>query len=97
LVAKAALNQASNDGGGPVYMAAQQGHSDILKLLIKAGGDVNQLREFEISPLMKASIKGNVECVKILLAAGANALHKTHSGATALDLAILNKQPAEGS
>ena len=37
---------------------------------------------------------GNIECVKILLAAGANALHKTHSGTTALDWAILNKNTA---
>jgi ankyrin repeat protein len=88
------INQADNEGVGPVYVAAQNGHSDILKLLIKAGGDVNQLIEGGISPLMTASAKGHVECVKILLAAGANALHKSDAGITALDAAIHNKHTA---
>ena len=92
LVAKAAVNQATNLGVEPVHMAAQ--HGDILKLLIKAGGDVNQLVQGGFSPLMRASEVGNVECVKILLASGANALHKTDEGFTALDWAIKYKHPA---
>ena len=34
LEAKAAVNQAKNDGSGPVYIAAQNGRADILELLI---------------------------------------------------------------
>jgi ankyrin repeat protein len=44
--------------------------------------------------LTGASYYGQVECVKILLAAGANALHKTDDGRTALDWAIHYKHPA---
>ena len=77
-----------------MYFAAHEGHADVLKLLIKAGGDVNQLREGGYSPLMKASGNGHVECVKILLASGANALQKTHKRIAALDWAIHKKQPA---
>jgi ankyrin repeat protein len=73
-------------------MAARQGHSDILKLLIKRGGDVNQLKEGGGSPLMAASVHGQVECVKILLAADANAQHKSNDGHTALDYAIYHKK-----
>ena len=76
------------------WLAAQKGHLDVLKLLIKAGGDVNQLREGGGSPLIVASGEGHVECVKVLLAAGAYALHKSDDGFTALDFAIRYKHPA---
>ena len=44
--------------------------------------------------MIMASFNGHVECVKILLAADANALHKSDDGDTALDLAIQYKHPA---
>ena len=44
--------------------------------------------------MMKASANGHIECVKILLSAGANALHKDIDGNTALDVAIHCKHPA---
>ena len=44
--------------------------------------------------MMAASGKGNIECVKVILAAGANALHKNVAGHTALDFAIDLKHPA---
>ena len=43
---------------------------------------------------MKASANGHIECVKILLSAGANALHKADNGNTALGAAIHFKHPA---
>jgi ankyrin repeat protein len=43
---------------------------------------------------MAASSEGHVECVKILLSAGANALHMDIVGDTALDYAIDFKHPA---
>ena len=91
LVAKAAVNQAANDGRSPIYAAAQNGNVEILKLLIKAGGDTNQLMN-GFSPLIAAI--GHVECVKILLAAGADALFKDGQGHTALDWAIHFKHTA---
>ena len=44
--------------------------------------------------MMMASADGHIECVKILLSAGADALHKNDNGDTALDAAILLKHPA---
>jgi hypothetical protein len=78
-------------------MASQNGHAAILKLLIKAGGDVNQRtieQKLTVSPLQIASHFGHVECVEILLAAGADAFHKNINGHTALDMAILGKHSA---
>jgi len=59
-----------------------------------AGGDVNKLNNRGGSPLMVASILGQIECVKILLASDANALHKSDMAVTALDVAIHKKHPA---
>ena len=55
---------------------------------------MNQLAVGGHSPLIVASANGQVECVKILLAADANALHKTDDGFTALDVAIEEEHPA---
>ena len=70
LVARAAVNVANNNGFSPLYYAAQQGHVEILKLLIKAKGDVNQVtKEGGFSPLMAASEKG-LAVVELLLLNG---------------------------
>jgi ankyrin repeat protein len=68
---------------------------DILKLLIKAKGDVNQCeKEGEDSPLMIASGKGLVEVVELLLSNGADVHLKDINGLSALDRAILCKHHA---
>jgi ankyrin repeat protein len=95
LVARAAVNVANNIGASPLYCAAQDGHVDILKLLIKAKGDVNQCeKEGGFSPLMVASEKGFMEVVELLLSNGADVHLKGKSGRTALDWAIHYKHPA---
>ena len=95
LVARAAVNVANHKGFSPLYYAAQQGHVDILKLLIKAKGDVNQCEKDDgISPLMIASAKGLVEVVELLVSNGADVHLKGKKGHTALDAAIRYKHPA---
>ena len=44
--------------------------------------------EDRFSPLMATSIEGHIECIKILLSAGANALYMDIIGVTALKCAI---------
>jgi ankyrin repeat protein len=92
--ARAAVNIANNEGVSPLYIAAQDGHVDILKLLIKAKGDVNQCENDGFSPLMVASGRGLVEVVELLLSNGADVHLKAKDGRTALDWAIHFKQPA---
>ena len=95
LVAKAAVNIADINGYSPLYYAAMEGHVEILKLLIKAKGDVNQCeRRKGTSPLIVASGRGFVEAVELLLKNGADVHLKNNGGFTALDHAIDSKHPS---
>ena len=100
LVARAAVNIADNKGGSPLYYAALQGHVDILKLLIKAKGDINQVTKeggggaCGSSPLMIASGNGLAEVVELFLSNGADVHLKEKDGPSALDFAIGLKHPA---
>ena len=68
---------------------------EILKLLIKAKGDVNQREKVGgASPLIIASTNGLVEAVELLLSNGADVHFKNIIGHTALDAAIHFKHPA---
>lgn len=54
-----------------LYEAASHGHVLELKQLIENGACVNVVTADSITPLHGASLKGQTECVKLLLAAGA--------------------------
>ena len=95
LVARAAVNVAANDQGvSPLYCAAQQGHVEILKLLLKAKAEVNQTNIRGGTPLMIVAANGHLACVELLLAGGANVHHNNNNGQTALDAATHFKYPA---
>ena len=51
--------------------AEEKGHDEIVKVLIKAGADVNVKNDDGDTALMRAEEKGHDEIVKILKAAGA--------------------------
>lgn len=74
-------------------MAAQEGKSEVLKLLISAGLDVNQKNDKGDAVLFSAVSSGDVDCVKILVENGAdiNFEKKSEKGSTgpALILASL--------
>ena len=59
---------AKKDGATALYIASQNGHPEVVTLLLaKEGVDVNQARIFGVTPLMKASGNGHLETVKVLL------------------------------
>jgi ankyrin repeat protein len=91
LKAGANVNQQSKDGASPLYMASQEGHSDVVDILLEAGADVHQATtESGDVPLGIAAIliqagadvhqlQGHTETVQRLLKAGANVNQQSKS------------------
>ena len=64
--------------------AAKNGKTELVKLLIAAGADVNKADEDGETPLFRAAWNAHTECVKLLLAAGANVNKANKWGGTPL-------------
>ena len=71
-------------GRTPLALAAYYGHEGIVKVLLKAGADVNRAGERGETALMTASKKGHEAIVRALLEAGADVNKADKVGATAL-------------
>ena len=71
----------------PLFYAALSGETDVLKLLIEHGADVNLGNNILMTVIIKKS-PNNLETVKILLAAGADIHAKDRLGQTAFHYAI---------
>ncbi len=76
------LNSIDSTGKTLLLTASFYGHSDIVRLLIEKGADVN-LRS-TITALMGASNRGHVDVVKILLERNAQLEARSENGMTAL-------------
>src|SRR5262245_3410295 len=64
------VNEPDSSGDFPLIDAAQRGSTELVKLLLQAGANVNI--GSKRSPLIKAAEEGHAETVAVLLAAGAN-------------------------
>ncbi len=60
-----------NDGDTALINAAQKGHSDIIRQLLEASADINATNDYGVTALRVALQRGNLECGRILQAAGA--------------------------
>jgi len=76
-------------GNTALVVASKYGYTEIVKLLLEAGADVNVKNKDGETALMKASYNGYTEIVKMLIDAGADVNIKDRYGTTALMLASL--------
>lgn len=89
---KSGINPDTKDLGGddttPLFMAAANGHDNVVKILIAAGANVNAATEKGLTPLMLAAFQGSAHAVLTLLEAGANANAQDYMEETALMYAV---------
>ncbi len=70
-----------------LYVAAENGDAELVKLLIAAGANVNKANEYGWTPLYWAAWNGHKECVEQLIAAGADVNKAEKDGSTPLYMA----------
>lgn len=70
------LNYQDNDGFTAMHTAVRSGNLETIKLLIKAGANINIPEAYGFIPLHEAIIAGNYEIAKYLIENGADAEHK---------------------
>ena len=61
------MNQADNSGHTPLWIASEEGHLEIVKLLIESGGSVNRANSYGNIPLHISSKMSHLQIVKILI------------------------------
>jgi len=75
------------DGEELMMLAAGLGHIDVVRLMAKAGIDVNGRGLKQRTPLMSAAAFNRVDVINVLLEAGADPLARDEDGNTAIDVA----------
>lgn len=95
LEAKASINMVhkDNDGDSALMFAVAQRHTNVARLLIDSGADINIRNKFGITALMIAVVEGNEEITRNLLDKKADLTAKTDNGMTVLDIAIGKRNP----
>ena len=78
--AGADVNQATNDSWTPLYLAANNNHLHIVKLLVSKGANVNMETRYG-SPLDVACKKGHMEVIRYLVSKGAVVSENTYKQA----------------
>lgn len=66
------LNLADNAGNTPLQIAALEGHTEIVKLLLENGCEIDTLNIDKETPLIDAVENGHLEVIRLLLEHGAN-------------------------
>eukprot|EP00090_Calanus_glacialis_P016207 TRINITY_DN25430_c0_g1_i1.p1 TRINITY_DN25430_c0_g1~~TRINITY_DN25430_c0_g1_i1.p1 ORF type:complete len:422 (-),score=115.12 TRINITY_DN25430_c0_g1_i1:289-1554(-) len=83
------VNQQRRDGATPLWIAAQMGHEDCVRLMLRGGADVDLARADGATPLFKACHKGHEEVVKEILRFKPR-LDTLQNGSTCLHAAALS-------
>ena len=78
-------NHGNRDGWSAIHLAAEEGHLEIVRFLLKNGANPNAVSSYSnTSPLHCAANEGHVSIVRLLLQHGADPLGSTLHGSTAL-------------
>jgi ankyrin repeat protein len=72
---------------GPLDPASNDGYSDLIPLLLKAGASVDDADKEGFTALHMAAARGDEEAARVLRAAGASLTKKANDGQTATELA----------
>ena len=72
----------------PLHIVAQEGHVEVVKLLLEKGANIEAINNQGFTPLWIAAYKGHTEIVKVLIAAGADKETKTEDEAKSTPLLI---------
>jgi ankyrin repeat protein len=76
----------------PLLLAAVEGNTEIVRMLLDAGANIEARGDMRMSALMFATLKGNLEAVELLLQRGARTDAQSDIGATALMTAARDNQ-----
>ncbi|KAJ8264746.1 hypothetical protein GJAV_G00154410 [Gymnothorax javanicus] len=65
------VNSTAHDSTTPLLLAAQQGHTRVVKALLRAGASANRVNDDDTSPLFAAVSGGHMAVVELLVTEGA--------------------------
>ena len=81
------------DRATPAIVAAQNNSAGCLRILLEeADLELDRADRWGVTPLQHAARHGHVECIEILLAAGADPSKQSADGSTALHMAVAQDQ-----
>ncbi|XP_052085420.1 uncharacterized protein LOC127723035 isoform X2 [Mytilus californianus] len=81
------INKCRETGASPLYIACQEGHTEVVQMLIKSNADINKCRETGTSPLHIACEEGHTEVVQMLINYNADINKCTETGTSPLYIA----------
>ena len=87
---KADVDKARIDGCTALYMAAQNGHTEVASLLLSHKADVDKVKKNGFTALMIAAQEGHIDVAALLLSHKADVDKARNNGVTALHVAAHN-------
>ena len=86
----AAIDQTTENGTTPLWIACEHGHADLARLLLERGAEVDRAMKNGQTPLIIACRNGQVDAARLLLENGAEVDRANKNGSTPLYVACKN-------